>query len=183
MTPKPEQAPRVLIGAQSQIGIDRAARMADGVITLSNDHFRWYLDAVQKYGGNVDEARIYASQWVIVAEDPEKVWAEGVGERALFQINEYIAWGSFEGPDQPAQFDSPQALLDAGIYRLMDAAAAVEDLVGIAAGLPAGPRLPLLGTAARRDRGVRVRARPVPGRQGHPRGDPTAGEGTAAQPA
>ena len=95
--------------------------MADGVITLSNDHFRWYLDAVEKYGGNVDEARIYASQWVIVAEDPEKVWAEGVGERALFQINEYIAWGSFEGPDQPAQFDSPQALLDAGIYRLMDA--------------------------------------------------------------
>jgi len=136
VTPKPEQAPRVLIGAQSQIGIDRAARMADGVITLSNDHFRWYLDAVQSYGGNVEEARIYASQWVIVAEDPEKVWAEGVGERALFQINEYIAWGSFEGPDQPAQFDSPQALLDAGIYRLMDAAAAVEDLVGIAEACP-----------------------------------------------
>ncbi len=136
VTPKPEHAPRLLIGAQSQIGIDRAARMADGVITLSNDHFRWYLDAVEKYGGNVDEARIYASQWVIVAEDPEKAWAGGLGERALFQINEYIAWGSFEGPDQPDQFPDPQSLIDAGIYRLMDASAAVDDLVGLARDCP-----------------------------------------------
>jgi hypothetical protein len=29
-----------------------------------------------------------ASQWVIVAEDPERAWAE-VGERALYQMNEY----------------------------------------------------------------------------------------------
>ena len=136
VTPKPEQAPRILVGAQSQIGIDRAARMADGVITLSNDHFQWYLESVEKYGGVVEDARIYASQWVIVAEDPEKVWADGVGERALFQINEYIAWGSFEGPDQPDQFPTPQALLDAGVYRLMDATTAVDDLVATASACP-----------------------------------------------
>ncbi len=136
VTPKPEQAPRIVIGAQSQVGIDRAARMTDGVITLSNDHFQWYLDALAKYGKSVEDGRIYASQWVVVAEDPEKIWAEGLGEKALFQMNEYIAWGSFEGPDQPSSFESPQALIDAGIYRLMDASAAVEDLVGMASAFP-----------------------------------------------
>ncbi len=134
--PKPETAPRVLIGAQSEVGIDRAARMTDGVITLSNDHFRFYTEALAKYGKNVDEGRIYASQWVVVDEDPEKAWAEGLGERALFQINQYIAWGSFEGSGVPSRFDSPQDLIDGGLYRLMDASAAVEDLVGMATEFP-----------------------------------------------
>jgi alkanesulfonate monooxygenase SsuD/methylene tetrahydromethanopterin reductase-like flavin-dependent oxidoreductase (luciferase family) len=136
ITPKPEQTPRILIGAQSQVGIDRAARMTDGVITLSNDHFQWYLDSVEQHGGDVADARIYASQWVVVAEDPDKVWVEGLGERALFQLNEYIAWGSFEGPDQPDRFPDAQSLLDAGLYRLQDASAAVDDLVALALATP-----------------------------------------------
>jgi len=132
----PERRRGCLIGAQSQVGVDRAARLADGVITLSNDHCQWYLDAVARHGGDLDAARIYASQWVIIAADPEKVWAEGVGEKAPYQINEYIAWGSFEGPDQPGQFPDAQALLDAGVYRLMDASAAVDDLVAVATEYP-----------------------------------------------
>lgn len=131
VTPVPELVPRLLVGAQSETGIDRAARLGDGVITVSNDHFRWYTDALERHGRDLGTGRIYASQWVIVAEDPERVWAE-VGERALYQMNEYIAWGSFEGPDQPSQFPDPQALLDAGVYRLMDAARAVEELVVLA---------------------------------------------------
>lgn len=135
VTPVPETVPRLLIGAQSEVGIDRAARLADGVITLANDHFRWYLDAVARHGKNIDDARIYASQWVIIAEDPERVWAE-VGERALYQMNEYIAWGSFEGAGVPSEFASPQVLLDAGLYRLMDASMAVDDLVALATATP-----------------------------------------------
>jgi alkanesulfonate monooxygenase SsuD/methylene tetrahydromethanopterin reductase-like flavin-dependent oxidoreductase (luciferase family) len=131
VSPVSELVPRLLVGAQSETGIDRAARLGDGVITLSNDHFRWYTDALERHGRDLGTGRIYASQWAIVAEDPERVWAE-VGEHALYQMNEYFAWGSFEGPDQLSQFADPQALLDAGVYRLMDAASAAEELVALA---------------------------------------------------
>ena len=64
------------------------------------------------------------------------MWAENVGERAVFQLNEYIRWGSFEGPDQPSHFPDPRSLLDAGVYRLMDASMAVDDLVAVATAHP-----------------------------------------------
>ena len=80
-------------------------------------------------------SRIYASQWTIVAEDPERVWAQ-VGEHALYQLNKYIEWGSFEGPNQPSQFANTQAILDAGAYRLMDAPMAVDELVTLATAYP-----------------------------------------------
>ncbi|MEU0468870.1 LLM class flavin-dependent oxidoreductase [Amycolatopsis sp. NPDC006131] len=135
VTPLPEVTPRLLIGAQSEPGIDRAARVGDGVITLSNDHCQVYLDAVRRHGGNLDEARIYASQWAIVAEDPERVWAQ-ISDHVLYQLNKYIEWGSFEGPNQPSQFADAQAVLDAGAYRLMDASMAVDELVTLATTYP-----------------------------------------------
>lgn len=138
VTPKPEHAPRILVGAQSPASIDRAARMTDGVITLSNAHFQWYLDALEKYDKPVEDGRIYASQWAVVADDPEKVWAEGFGEKAMFQLNEYITWGAFDSPGAPRPpcFPDQQSLLDSGFYRLMDAAAAVDELVGLAEQYP-----------------------------------------------
>jgi alkanesulfonate monooxygenase SsuD/methylene tetrahydromethanopterin reductase-like flavin-dependent oxidoreductase (luciferase family) len=135
VTPAPETAPRLLIGAQSEPGIDRAARIGDGVITLSNDHCQVYLDAVERHGGSVTDARIYASQWAIVADDPERVWSQ-VADHALYQLNRYIEWGSFEGPNQPGQFPDAQSVLDAGMYRLMDASMAVDELVALATAYP-----------------------------------------------
>jgi alkanesulfonate monooxygenase SsuD/methylene tetrahydromethanopterin reductase-like flavin-dependent oxidoreductase (luciferase family) len=135
VTPVPEVAPQLLIGAQSPVGIDRAARAGDGVITLSNDHWQVYLDALERHGRDVNAGRIYASQWTIVAEDPERVWAQ-VGENVLYQMNKYIEWGSFEGPDQPLQYADSQAVLDAGAYRLMDASMAVDELVSLATDYP-----------------------------------------------
>ena len=74
VTPVPELVPRLLVGAQSEPGIDRAARLGDGVITLSNDHFRWYTDALERHGRDLGTGRIYASQWraggVRVSADP-----------------------------------------------------------------------------------------------------------------
>lgn len=135
VTPLPEEPPRLLVGAQSQVGINRAARMADGVITLSNDHFDFYVDGLREHGRDVEEGRIYASQWAIVADDPEKVWASGVGEKATYQLNRYIEWGSFEGTGA-TEFADPQAVLDSGVYSLMDASAAVDHLVGMATSYP-----------------------------------------------
>jgi hypothetical protein len=56
------------------------------VITLSNDHCQVHLDAVEHHGGDAAESRIYASQWTIVAEDPERIWAQ-IGEHAFYQVN------------------------------------------------------------------------------------------------
>lgn len=135
VTPVPETAPPLLVGGQSPAGLDRAARMGDGVITLSNDHCQVYVDALKAHGKDPSEGRIYASQWSIVAEDPEKVW-DSIGEHVLYQFNKYIEWGSFEGPDQPDHFPTPQSLLDAGAYRLMDATAAIDDLVALGSAFP-----------------------------------------------
>jgi hypothetical protein len=51
-------------------------------------------------------------------------------------MNKYIEWGSFEGPDQPAQYANSQQVLDAGAYRLMDASMAVDELVTLATDYP-----------------------------------------------
>ena len=102
---------------------------------LSNAHCQVYLDALQRHGRDVSEGRIYASQWTIIADDPERVWAQ-VSENVLYQMNKYIEWGSFEGPDQPAQYANSQQVLDAGAYRLMDASMAVDELVTLATDYP-----------------------------------------------
>ena len=91
-----------------------------------------HVDAVERHGGNVADARVHTSQWTIVADDPERVWAQ-VGEHAMYELNKYIEWGSFEGPDQPSPYSDAQAVLDAGAFRLMDAAMAVDELVALAA--------------------------------------------------
>lgn len=135
VTPVPPVAPKLLIGAQSEPGIDRAARLGDGVITLANDHCQVYMDAFARHGRDAAEARIYASQWTIVAEDPERVWSE-ISEHVRYQLNKYIEWGSFEGPGQPTSFPDAQSVLDSGFYRLMDAAMAVDELVDLASTFP-----------------------------------------------
>jgi alkanesulfonate monooxygenase SsuD/methylene tetrahydromethanopterin reductase-like flavin-dependent oxidoreductase (luciferase family) len=131
VTPVPETPPKLLIGAQSEPGVDRAARLGDGVITLVNDHCQVYMDAIARHGKDPAQARIYASQWSIVAEDPERVWSK-ISEHVRYQLNKYIEWGSFEGPGQPTSFPDAQSILDSGFYRLMDASMAVDELVRLA---------------------------------------------------
>jgi len=64
----------------------RAARLGAGVITLVNDHCAWHMDAIAEYGRDPAEARIYASQWSIVADDPERVWSR-ISEHVRYQRN------------------------------------------------------------------------------------------------
>jgi len=135
VTPMAEKTPKLPIGAVAKAGLERAARLGDGVITLSNGDIPIYLDALAENGKSLDEGNVYASQWVIVAEDPEKEWSR-IGEHVLYQVNKYIEWGSFEGSGVPDHFDTPQGLLDFGIYRLWDASAAVDELVGLARQYP-----------------------------------------------
>ena len=135
VTPVPPTPPKLLIGGQSEPGVDRAARLADGVITLANAHCEVYMDAISRHGKDPADARIYASQWSIVAEDPEKTWAQ-ISEHVRYQLNKYIEWGSFEGPGQPTSFPDAQSVIDSGFYRLMDASMAVDELVELATTYP-----------------------------------------------
>jgi alkanesulfonate monooxygenase SsuD/methylene tetrahydromethanopterin reductase-like flavin-dependent oxidoreductase (luciferase family) len=127
VTPVPEQVPALLVGAMAEPAIERAARIADGFLSTQNAHHESYLDAVERQGGVRADARIYAGQWAVVADDPERVWAS-IGKHALYQLNEYISWGAFGPPDQVPQFTDPAQILEAGAYQLMDAEAAVTQL-------------------------------------------------------
>lgn len=135
VTPMAEKTPRMPIGAVAPAGIERAARLGDGVITLSNSSFDIYLDALVANGRSLDDGNIYASQWVVLAEDPEKEWSR-IGENVLYQVNKYIEWGSFEGSGVPDHFDTPDELLDFGIYQMWDAPKAVDELVSLAKKYP-----------------------------------------------
>jgi alkanesulfonate monooxygenase SsuD/methylene tetrahydromethanopterin reductase-like flavin-dependent oxidoreductase (luciferase family) len=122
VTPRPEKTPQLLVGAMADPAIERAARIADGFLSTQNAHQQAYVDACAKLG---KPARIYAGQWAVIAEDPERTWAQ-IGQHALYQLNEYIGWGAFGPPDEVPRFADPQQILDAGAYQLMDAAQAVE---------------------------------------------------------
>lgn len=135
VTPIAEKTPLMPVGAVAPAGIERAARLGDGVITLSNASIDVYLDALTANGRPLEDGAVYASQWVVLAEDPEKEWSR-IGEHVLYQVNKYIEWGSFEGSGVPDHFDAPDELLDFGIYQLWDASKAVEELVALARKYP-----------------------------------------------
>lgn len=130
VTPVPEQPPRLLVGAMATVAIERAARIADGFLSTQNGHQPAFLDAWGRLGKPADEARIYAGQWAIVAEDPERVWAR-IGEHALYQLNAYIEWGAFGPPREVPRFTDPAQIVEAGAYLLWDADTAVRELTAL----------------------------------------------------
>ena len=125
--PQPERAPKILVGAMAEPAIERAARIGDGFLSTQNHHQEAFLEAWVAHGRDLADAEIMAGQWAVVAEDPERVWAD-IGENAMYQLNAYIEWGAFGDPGVVPRFDSPQAILDAGAYRLQDAAMAVDEI-------------------------------------------------------
>lgn len=128
--PIPENPPKLLIGGMNETSIDRVARIADGFLSTQNAHQQMYLDALERHGKDPAQGHIHAGQWAIVAEDPEKVWAE-IGQHALYQLNEYIGWGAFGPPDQVPQFPSAEAILEAGGFTLWDGPTAVAELTNL----------------------------------------------------
>jgi alkanesulfonate monooxygenase SsuD/methylene tetrahydromethanopterin reductase-like flavin-dependent oxidoreductase (luciferase family) len=135
VTPVPEQIPQLLVGAMADPAIERAARIADGFLSTQNAHHASYLAALERLGRPVADGRIYAGQWAIVADDPERVWSR-IGPHALYQLNEYIAWGAFGPPDAIPRFTDPAQIIEAGAYQLMDADAAVTQLTGMLRATP-----------------------------------------------
>ncbi len=113
--PTPASTPRLLVGGMADAAIERVARIADGFLSTQNAHQSTYLDAVRRHRGDLTEAAIYAGQWVIIADDPEREWAQ-IGDHALYQLNEYVAWGAFGPPDQVPTFPDRDAIVAGGAY-------------------------------------------------------------------
>ena len=131
----PSSTPQLLVGAMADVAIERVARIADGFLSTQNAHHETYLAACRAPGRSRSDARIYAGQWSIIAEDPEEVWSR-IGKHALYQLNEYISWGAFGPPDDVPRFADPAQIVAAGAYRLMDAETAVTELTDMLRACP-----------------------------------------------
>lgn len=133
VTPVPPRPPAIFLRAQAPVAVERAARLADGFIAPHAGAFDGYLDAL---GERRDEGRITVAQWTVVADDPERAWAR-IGPHAVYQLNCYLDWGAFGDPGDVPRFADPDAVLAAGAFRLLDATAAIEELVALFEGCPA----------------------------------------------
>lgn len=129
--PAAPEPPPLLVGGMSEPAVERAARIGDGFLSAVNDHHEWYVSALERQGKDAREGRIYAGQWWVIDEDPERAWAE-VGEHALYQLNTYITWGAFPGP----HFADAEQVRRSGIYQIWDAATAVREIRALAAARP-----------------------------------------------
>ncbi|OZG26444.1 LLM class flavin-dependent oxidoreductase [Williamsia sp. 1138] len=127
VTPVPESTPDLLVGAMADVAIERAARIGDGFLSTQNHHHAVYLDALEKVGKSRADGKIYAGQWAIVADDPEREWAR-IGEYAMYQINMYIGMGAFGPVGSIPQFTDPAQLLEAGSFTLYDPGTAIDSL-------------------------------------------------------
>ncbi|MFF5991259.1 LLM class flavin-dependent oxidoreductase [Prauserella flavalba] len=127
VTPAPERTPKLLVGAMADRAIERAARIGDGFLSTQNAHHRSYVDALERVGKSPEDGEIYAGQWAVIAEDPEREWSR-IGEHALYQLNNYISWGAFGPPDEVPRFTDPGQILEAGAFQLWDPATAVDEL-------------------------------------------------------
>ena len=154
----PSTCPKLLVGGMADAAIERAARIADGFLSTQNAHQATYLDAVRQHHGDLGEAAIYAGQWVIIAEDPEREWAR-IGDHALVPAQRVHRLGRLRpagpGPAVPRR----DAIVAAGAFQLWDPDTAVAELTALLRGHAADPRRALLGAAARRAR--RQRQRPA----------------------
>ena len=130
ITPVPENPPPILVGALADPAIERAARLGDGYLDTLNAGGAKYVDALSRVGKDPADGRIYALQWPIIDEDPERTWAE-IGKHSVYQWNEYIGWGVFGPPDQIPRYEDPKQLVEAGMIQLWDASTAIEQLSGI----------------------------------------------------
>jgi probable F420-dependent oxidoreductase len=98
VTPKPLQAPMPLwVGGFTEPAVRRAARVGDGLLAAANV-IPTFLD---EWGtcGRTGTPRIALSlPWAMVAEDPDKAWAE-IAPHIFYQRQAYARWFGAAGMD------------------------------------------------------------------------------------
>jgi alkanesulfonate monooxygenase SsuD/methylene tetrahydromethanopterin reductase-like flavin-dependent oxidoreductase (luciferase family) len=86
--PLATSAPRVLIGATSEPGMARAARIADGFLSAFNGNIRQFTEIAGQLGQG-EAMSIFAAQQAIIAADPQREWA-AVGQAAMNHVNQNL---------------------------------------------------------------------------------------------
>lgn len=102
LTPKPVQKPRppIYLGATSEQGARRAARIGDGFVGVGRRAQQVYLATLKEMGRDPQQYPIVASLNLFVSQDPEQSWHQ-LKEHALYQTNEYARWAAEPEPFQP----------------------------------------------------------------------------------
>jgi alkanesulfonate monooxygenase SsuD/methylene tetrahydromethanopterin reductase-like flavin-dependent oxidoreductase (luciferase family) len=134
VTPTPAAPPGIFVGAVTPPAIERAARIGDGFLSTRNEHQELYLESLERLGKDPRKGRIAALQWLVVAEDPERVWAE-IGDHAVYQLNANILTGAYPGPPISHR-DEALASSGRGRYVLLDATSAISHLRRLADSYP-----------------------------------------------
>ncbi len=127
ITPRPSVAPRLFMGGMAEPAIARAARLGDGFLSTAGIGHDVYVRALDANGKSRSQGAICAGHWGIIAADPETEAAK-IGERALYQINQYVEWGAFGPAERAPLFPDAASALRDGPYQLLDADAAVTSL-------------------------------------------------------
>lgn len=133
--PTPERPPRLLIGGMAEPAIDRAARIGDGFLSTGGIGHDLYLDGLAKAGKRPEDGAIFAGNWAIISDDPEREAAR-VGDHVLYQVNEYVKWGAFGPPDEVPLFPDAPTAIENGLYELWTADQAVENLTALLTAYP-----------------------------------------------
>jgi alkanesulfonate monooxygenase SsuD/methylene tetrahydromethanopterin reductase-like flavin-dependent oxidoreductase (luciferase family) len=126
VTPLPvrEGGPPIWIGGTAPPALERAAAKADGFMASTNEEVVGYLEACGRLGVPAAERRTMRTAWAVIAEDPERALHD-LGPYMLHQVNLYIDFGLiFLGSEH---YTDPQALVDQGIYTLVDADGAIAN--------------------------------------------------------
>jgi alkanesulfonate monooxygenase SsuD/methylene tetrahydromethanopterin reductase-like flavin-dependent oxidoreductase (luciferase family) len=117
-TPPPAQARLpLLVGGMAPPAVDRAARLADGLIAYDYEdperNFpRHWADcvapALAERGRTREDFRYLVGTSLWVSDDPERAWAEVYGPALRYQQRRYAEWYGARGPDPgvPAEADA-----------------------------------------------------------------------------
>lgn len=129
VTPGPvrEGGPEIWMGGFAPAAVERAARLADGFLAFDPGTQPVWYDACERLGRDKADQRLNVTYWAIIAEDPEKAFAEA-GNHWLHLLNQYIKRDAYAGRTPPltAPYDDPQRALADGLVMLADGPTAVE---------------------------------------------------------
>lgn len=128
VTPAPEHAPKLLMGGLSAPAMARAAVIGDGFLSTGGIGHDVYVDALKAQGRQ--DGAIYAGNWAIVADDPEREAAR-VAPHVLYQTNAYISWGAFGPPETTPLFPDGRTAIEGGLYTLWDPDTAARELTAL----------------------------------------------------
>ncbi|WP_169988497.1 LLM class flavin-dependent oxidoreductase [Microbispora sp. H10836] len=129
VTPGPvrEGGPEIWMGGFAPKAIERAARLADGFLEFDLGTHRAYFDACDALGKDKAEQRLNVTYWAIIAEDPERAFAQA-GQHWMHLLNQYILRDAYVGRTPPLTepYDDPKKALADGLVLLTDGPGAVK---------------------------------------------------------